>query len=112
MDYLISQLKIEINQKLGFAVQRQADVKYLHEQITISVLKPIGFNTLRRFFGFLPVAEPQFKTLDILSEFLGYKSFSIFSEFVNKDEKWARWTFISDFENTNSIIAPIDASPS
>ena len=103
MDYLISQLKTEINQKLGFAVQRQADVKYLHEQITISVLNPIGFNTLRRFFGFLPSAEPQFKTLDVLSEFLGYKSFSMFSEFVNKDEKWARWTFISDFENTNSI---------
>ena len=101
MDYLISQLKTEINQKLGFAVQRQADVKYLHEQITISVLNPIGFNTLRRFFGFLPSAEPQFKTLDVLSEFLGYKSFSMFSEFVNKDEKWARWTFISDFENTN-----------
>ena len=103
MDYIISKLKTEIYQKLGFHIQRQSDVKYLHEQVSISVLHPLGFNTLRRFFGFLPASEPQFKTLDTLSEFLGYQSFSEFSEFVNKDENWDRWTFIADFENTNYI---------
>nr|AOE10556.1 hypothetical protein [uncultured bacterium] len=103
MDYLVTKLKLEIYKKLGFHIQKQSDVRYLHEQISVSVLHPIGFNTLRRFFDFLPSAEPQFKTLDALSEYIGYASFAKFSEFVNKDENWNIWTFIADFENTNSI---------
>ncbi len=105
MDVLITKLKSEINEKLGFKINRQSDVKYLHHQITINVLHPIGFNTLRRFFGFLPSNDPQFKTLDTLSEFLGYKSFSDFSEFVNKDDNWDTFTFISDFENSD-VLTP------
>ncbi len=103
MDYLVTKLKLEIYKKLGFHIQKQSDVRYLHEQISVSVLHPIGFNTLRRFFDFLPSAEPQFKTLDALSEYIGYASFAKFSKFVNKDENWNIWTFIADFENTNSI---------
>lgn len=103
MDSLIFKLKSEIDQKLGFKLKRQSDVKYLHQQITINVLRPIGFNTLRRFFGFLPSGAPQLKTLDTLCEFLGYKSFSNFSIFVDKDANWDRWTFISDFENADSL---------
>ena len=57
MDYLVSKLKAEINEKIGFTIDRQADVKYLHEKMTISVLKPIGFNTLRRYFGFVNVCQ-------------------------------------------------------
>jgi len=103
MDYLVSKLKLEIYKKLGFHIQKQSDVKYLHDHITVSILHPVGFNTLRRFFGFLPSGDPQFKTLDALSEYIGFTSFAKFSEFVNKDENWNTWTFIADFENTNSI---------
>lgn len=103
MDYLVTKIKTEINEKIGFTIDRQADVKYLHEKMTISVLKPISFNTLRRFYGFLPSSAPQFKTLDTISEYLGYKSFSEFSDYVNKDQDWDRYTFISDFENTDKI---------
>ena len=110
MDSLIFKLKSEIDQKLGFKLKRQSDVKYLHQQITINVLRPIGFNTLRRFFGFLPSGAPQLKTLDTLCEFLGYKSFSNFSIFVDKDENWDRWTFVSDFENADSLTPRNDKS--
>ena len=103
MDYLVTKLKLEIYKKLGFHIQKQSDVRYLHEQISVSVLHPVGFNTLRRFFDFLPSAEPQFKTLDALSEYIGYQTFAKFSEYVNKDENWNVWTFIADFENTNFI---------
>lgn len=103
MEHLISQLKLKINEKLGFIIKRQSDVKYLHQQITAKILAPPGFNTLRRFYGFLPYGEPQFKTLDRLSEFLGYQSFTEFSEITNKDENWNIWTFINDFENANTI---------
>ena len=53
MEYMIKQLKQDINQKLGFEIRRQADVRYLHQAIVLENNFKIGFNTLRRFFGFL-----------------------------------------------------------
>ena len=103
MEALIGQLKQEINQKLGFEIRRQTDVRYLHQSITLENKLSVGFNTLRRFFGFLPERAPQLKTLEVLAQFLGYASYSDFLNFVNKDQNWYHWTFVNDFENLESI---------
>jgi hypothetical protein len=103
VEAIIRQLKQEIDQKLGFEIQRQADVRYLHQSILSDEKLNIGFNTLRRFFGFLPEKTPQLKTLDVLSQFLGYKSYSDFLMFNNKDQNWTYWTFVNDFENLDAI---------
>ena len=100
---MIRQLKQEINQKLGFEIRRQAHVRYLHQSIVLENKLTIGFNTLRRFFGFLPERAPQLKTLEVLSQFLGYVSYSDFLNFINKDQNWYHWTFVNDFENLETI---------
>ena len=103
MEDVIKKLKHEIYQKLGFEIQRQADVRYFHQSILSEEKLNIGFNTLRRFFGFLPEKTPQLKTLEVLSQFLGYRSYSDFLRFNNKDQNWAYWTFVNDFENLDTI---------
>ena len=75
MEAVIRQLKQEINQKLGFEIQRQTDLRYLHQSIVLEKKLTIGFNTLRRFFGFLPEKTPQLKTMEVLAQFLGYGSY-------------------------------------
>ena len=100
---MIGQLKQEINQKLGFEIRRQADVRYLHQSIILENKLTIGFNTLRRFFGFLPERAPQLKTLEVLAQYLGYASYSDFLNFINKDQNWYHWTFVNDFENLETI---------
>ena len=103
MEAVIRQLKQEINQKLGFEIQRQTDVRYLHQSIVLENKLTIGFNTLRRFFGFLPEKTPQLKTMEVLAQFLGYGSYSNFLNHVNKDQNWYHWTFVNDFENLETI---------
>ena len=100
---MIKQLKQDINQKLGFEIRRQADVRYLHQAIVLENNFKIGFNTLRRFFGFLPAGAPQLQTLEVLAKFLGHASYSDFLNIINKDQNWFHWTFINDFENFQSI---------
>ena len=103
MEVLIERLKQEINQKLGFEIRRQSDVRFLHQSIISGNKLIIGFNTLRRFFGFLPERAPQLKTLEVLAQFLGYASYSHFLNYVNKDQNWYNWTFVNDFENLETI---------
>jgi hypothetical protein len=103
MDDMIRQLKQDISQKLGFEIRHQADVRYLHQSIVLENNFNIGFNTLRRFFGFLPSRTPQLQTLEVLAQFLGYGSYSDFLNIVNKDQNWFYWTFVNDFENLESI---------
>jgi hypothetical protein len=103
MKATIGQLKQEIYQKLGFEIRRQADVRYLHQCIVYENNLTIGFNTLRRFFGFLPERAPQLQTLEVLAQYLGYQSYSRFLNFINKDQNWFHWTFVNDFENLDSI---------
>lgn len=105
MEYVIGHLKQEINHKLGFEIRRQADVRYLHQSIILDNNLKIGFNTLRRFYGFLPQRAPQLQTLEVLSQFLGYASYSAFLSFINQDQNWFHWTFVNDFENLQSIDA-------
>ena len=105
MEDIIKQLKQDINQKLGFEIRHQADVRYLHQTIVIESKYNIGFNTLRRFFGFLPAGTPQLQTLEVLAKFLGYGSYSDFLNTTNKDQNWFHWTFVNDFENLQSITS-------
>ena len=100
---MIKKLKHEIYQKLGFEIRRQSDIRYFHQSILSDEKLNIGFNTLRRFFGFLPERAPQLKTLEILAQFLGYASYSDFLNFINKDQNWYHWTFVNDFENLETI---------
>ena len=52
-----TQILIDIQKKSGITVENVRDIKNLKEEIEASGTVQIGYNTLRRLFGFL---HPQF----------------------------------------------------
>ncbi len=80
-------LIIDIQKKSGITVESVRDVKNLKEEIESVTRQKIGFNTMRRFYGFLPPTVPSSATLTLLSKYLGFSSYSsYFSNKLNYDE--------------------------
>jgi hypothetical protein len=85
-----SQLLIDVQKKSNITVTTIRDVKYLKDELDIASNKPLGFNTLRRLFGFLDKTVPSVKTLDTLSIYLGFSSFS---SYKNQQANYSEWYF-------------------
>ena len=88
MDY--SQILIDVQRKSSINVNSVAELKLLMDEIEILTNESIGFNTLRRLFGFLPKTKPSIKTLNTLSKFL---SFSSYSAYLNDKSIYDDWYF-------------------
>lgn len=105
MKKLYNRLKYDIEQELGIPIKNHGDVKYLFENISSKQENVVSYNTLRRFYEFLPWRKPQIKTLNSLSNFIGYPSFNSYQKFINKDLQWGKWVLVNNFENINEISA-------
>jgi hypothetical protein len=64
-----TQILIDIQKKSGITVENVRDIKNLKEELEDSISIKIGYNTLRRLFGFLPKTVPAGTTLNILSKY-------------------------------------------
>ena len=76
MIHQYSQLLIEVQKKSNILVNTISEVKFLREDIVSITGIKIGFNTLRRLFGFLEKTNPSITTLNSLSKYIGFNSFS------------------------------------
>ena len=85
-----TQIVIDTQKKSGITIENVRDIKNLKEEIEFSVSAQIGYNTLRRLFGFLPKTVPSIATLNILSKYLGFTSYS---NYLNNKEIYAEWYF-------------------
>ena len=85
-----TQILIDIQKKSGITIENVRDIKNLKEEIEASVGGQIGFNTLRRLFGFLPKTVPSSATLTILSKYLGFTSYS---NYINNKLNYDEWYF-------------------
>jgi len=90
MKNIISQILIDIQKKSGIRVESVRDIKNLKEEIEASIGVQIGYNTLRRLFGFLPKTVPSSATLNILSKYLGFTSYS---NYINNKLNYDEWYF-------------------
>lgn len=90
MKNVSTQIVIDVQKKSGITVENVRDIKNLKEEIEASVGVPIGYNTLRRLFGFLPKTVPSNATLTLLSKYLGFTSYS---NYLNNKEIYAEWYF-------------------
>lgn len=88
-----SQLLIDVQRKSNINVAKVRDVKFLKEEIEVVTGTKIGFNTLRRLFGFLEEKSPSQSTLNRLSNYLGYNSFS---NYLNHKSNYNDWYFQQD----------------
>jgi hypothetical protein len=98
-----NQLRIDIQKQIGYRIESLSELKMLHEAIEWKTNKKIGFNTLRRFFGFLNSTTPNLKTLDTLSQYIGFVNFSTYQKNYLKDDDWFVWTQTIKIELSDSI---------
>lgn len=96
--------KIEIQKQLGLTIEKPIHLKILQEAIENTTGEVIGYNTLRRFFGFLNETTPNRKTLNVLSRFLGQNSYNDFKKHYLKDNEWLIWMKIIEIENREIIL--------
>lgn len=81
-------LLIDIQKKSNITVTTVRDVKYLKDEIESFRGLKIGFNTLRRLFGFLKKTAPTTSTLNTLSKYLEYRSFANYISDKFNNEEW------------------------
>lgn len=98
-----NQLRIDIQKQIGYRIENLTELKMVHEAIEWNTKKKIGFNTLRRFFGFLKETTPNLNTLNILSQFVGYENFSNYQKKYLKDNDWLVWTQTIKIELSETI---------
>ncbi|PQJ74763.1 hypothetical protein [Polaribacter gangjinensis] len=85
-----SQLLIDVQKKANIVVSNISDIKFLKEEIEIETTNNIGFNTLRRLFGFLEKTKPSIKTLNTLAAYIGFNSFY---KYQNHQLNYDEWYF-------------------
>lgn len=90
MEAEVSQLLIDIRNKSNINVVKVSDVKLLEEDIKFVTNTSVSFNTLRRLYGFLPKTSFSKKTLDTLSKYLGFNSYS---GYINNRNIYDSWYF-------------------
>jgi len=98
-----NQLQLDIQKKVGYQIENLSELKMLHEAIEWNTKKKIGFNTLRRFFGFLKSTTPNLNTLDTLSQYIGYVNYSAYQKNSLKDNDWFIWTKTIKIELSDSL---------
>ncbi|MDB4516999.1 hypothetical protein N9089_05305, partial [Crocinitomicaceae bacterium] len=84
-------MKKNIEVKLGREIRRRGDCQYLSDRIHEELDKTLSYNTIRRAFGVELDCKikPRNSTLNILSKFIGYKSFEKFSKETDWRQDWS-----------------------
>ena len=89
-------LQKKIESKFGRPIRSLSDLKDLKEDVFKFTNYSIGFNTLRRFYGFLPTTKPSRNTLNYLSKYVGFENYSSFVNGYKLDKVWFNWDQINN----------------
>ena len=100
---MINNLKKSVVSSFGTSIKNVSDLKSLKTDIYRSTNKELGFNTLRRFFGFLPFTKPNKNTLNVLSNYAGYESYVVFLKKFKLDGEWNDWDYVNDMLLENEL---------
>lgn len=88
MNSELSELLTDLRKKSKINILNSSDLNFLAEDILYKTNSKISFNTLRRLYGFLPKTKTSKKTLDILSKYLGFQSYSSYLNNKNLYDDW------------------------
>jgi hypothetical protein len=98
-----AQLLIDVQKKSKITVTKSRDLRFLKEDIDETSEAGIGFNTLRRLFGFLEKAEPSISTLNILATYLGFQSFNSYKTNIINYDGWYFQQNLQRIQSTNTV---------
>ena len=97
-------LQKKIESKFGRPIRSLSDLKDLKEDVFKFTNYSIGFNTLRRFYSFLPTTKPSRSTLNYLSKYVGFENYSSFINGYKLDKIWYNWDKINNILLKNSLV--------
>ena len=98
-----AQLLLDVQKKSNITVNKSRDLRFLKEEIEENSESGIGFNTLRRLFGFLEKTEPSISTLNILAVYLGFSSYSAYKNNINNYDDWYFQQNLQRIQSTNTV---------
>ena len=98
-----AQLLLDVQKKSKITVNKSRDLRFLKEEIEENSKLSIGFNTLRRLFGFLEKTEPSISTLNILAVYLGFSSYSAYKNNINNYDDWYFQQNLQRIQSTNTV---------
>ena len=112
---MIESLKKKIELKIGREIKKRGDCQYLSDRINEELDENLSYNTIRRTFGVESNCKikPRNSTLNILSRFVGYKSFENFSRESNWNQGWSFNVLINgwvDRMNEREIIDSLNSA--
>ncbi|MFT5256998.1 MAG: hypothetical protein ACI9KF_000622 [Arenicella sp.] len=97
------QLLIDVQKKSNIIINNVGDIKYLKEAIESFNDLKIGYNTLRRLFGFLNKTKPSLSTLNTLSNYLEFTSYTNYlTNKLNFDE-WYFQQRLLQIQHSNDL---------
>ena len=103
MKYDYSQLLFDIQKKSNITINNVKELKLLKEEIDYTINTSIGYNTLRRLFGFLEKREPNINTLNKIANYLGYSSYSNYRNHKNIYYDWYFQQYLLQIINNKKI---------
>lgn len=99
-------LKENIERRFGSPIDDIATLKRLQISINKNADYALSYNTLRRFFGFLPSTKPNINTLNTLAQYLGFKDFYAFSNQLHFPN-WENWLYILRLKQREQISTEV-----
>ncbi|MDB4010737.1 hypothetical protein N9484_06890 [Polaribacter sp.] len=98
-----AQLLLDVQKKSNITVNKSRDLRFVKEEIEQNSESGIGFNTLRRLFGFLEKTEPSISTLNILAVYLGFSSYSAYKNNIINYDGWYFQQNLQRIQSTNTV---------
>lgn len=85
---MLYQLKNKVSQKCGFKIKTRGDCLRLSQMILMEISVDLSYNTLRRFYGIVLGTKPSISTLNTLSKYVGYNSYTDFCAAYPQKKNW------------------------
>ena len=98
-----AQLLLDVQKKSNITINKSRDLRFLKEEIEEKSESGIGFNTLRRLYGFLEKTEPSISTLNILAVYLGFSSYSAYKNNIINYDDWYFQQNLQRIQSTNTV---------
>jgi hypothetical protein len=104
-----TQILIDVQKKSGITVECVKDIKILMDEIEAKTKSKMGYNTLRRLFGFLPETIPSKATLNTLSKYLELASYGQYINLKTNNDEWYFHQKLLNFQLNNVLNAEVIA---
>ena len=102
----IEELKVLIEKKYGKSLCTTTDFEEFSIYLKQKMDKRISASTLKRLYGYVnDDHKPRMVTLDMLTQYIGHKSFKDFSSWLKKSTKFNSSFFMADQLISNELEA-------